>query len=969
MKHSAETHIDVARLMQRVEAEVASRGSDHFAASDSASDRHALTSDIRTPVTAVDVQRPPAVELTLPIYESQTDWPALKQPANGEYELQDILCYQDRDFIYAAYLAVLSRVPDAGGLDTYLRLLRAGTSKIDVLRFLSDSAEGRALGRRIKGLAKRVLIARIGRWPLIGSIARALDAVAGREEEHRQQRALHGHAFMLLDQAKNTMQSSQATTNRALRQLETAHRELVEYAAAKPTHRSLAHLEASLQLQDKSVRALQSLIGQKADGNETRQLFDRVHRTLSGRLDETRLDLDSITAIKADAESVKDLQRLMMAQLDTKADRACVEEAIRSDRETTLRVIADLQKSKADCSTLHESHHALVRALDTKAARHELTDLTNHIVHLLESRITREELVSLEQTLRELHQTLADAKADRTSLDALNSESRAALENLRLDTTARLVASLRPLEAAYETLAKSKVDQRKLDELIAGEKESVQAAVDALSQSIIALVDSKVDRTEHNTQNRELLETLRTLVHSKIDRSVFETALSEARVTADSALLALNQAICKLEHAMVDRDALDAKTRELHGILEALRMETSETIYEALRPLQTSLTALAQSRVDGPALESALGRTRATMEVEFNLFGQSVKALVDAKADRDDVDAIRENLLVAFADARADVGRHVDTSLRTVREAVDSLANSKSDRRTLDAVKEDSKAALEEALSRMDSQTRDIKRNLLDQERRIGLLLEEARKRLPKPISTKQIKTMLQEEDHLLDSMYASFEDTFRGTREDIKQRQTIYLPNITEANAGSASTPVVDIGCGRGEWLEVLRDAGLTGRGVDINRVMLAGCRDLNLNVIEMDGVAFLKSLPAKSIGAVTSFHLVEHLDQKTMIALFDAVHRALRPGGVAIFETPNPRNVQVGSCTFYLDPTHRRPIPPELLKYLLEARGFVDIQIKELHPSEPGNHVTSGSPMVNDTLNRFFFSAQDYAVISKKA
>ena len=264
----------------------------------------------------------------------------------------------------------------------------------------------------------------------------------------------------------------------------------------------------------------------------------------------------------------------------------------------------------------------------------------------------------------------------------------------------------------------------------------------------------------------------------------------------------------------------------------------------------------------------------------------------------------------------------------------------------------------------------DIKRNLLDQDRRLGLLLDEARKRLPEPISTEQIETMLTEDDHRLDAMYASFENHFRGTREDIKERVSIYLPMIQEVNAGSAEAPVLDLGCGRGEWLEVLRDNGLVATGVDINRIFLDGCRELGLGVVEKDAIAYLRSLKPNSVGAVTAFHLIEHLPIKTLIALMDETLRVLLPGGVVILETPNPANLITGSCNFYFDPTHRNPLPGPLTQYLLEARGFCRTQFMPLHPyGETPDRLTSGDPQVQRIVNQFLFGPQDYAVVAYKA
>jgi O-antigen chain-terminating methyltransferase len=289
------------------------------------------------------------------------------------------------------------------------------------------------------------------------------------------------------------------------------------------------------------------------------------------------------------------------------------------------------------------------------------------------------------------------------------------------------------------------------------------------------------------------------------------------------------------------------------------------------------------------------------------------------------------------------------------------------------AIRQNSKSnqlALDEALLPVKAQAHDIKRNLLDQDRRLGLLLEEARKRLPKVISTEQIETMLTEDDHRLDAMYASLEDRFRGTREDIKQRQSIYLPIALEAKAGTKDAPILDLGCGRGEWLEFLHHEGIIARGVDLNRIFLEDCRELGLDVVEQDAVAYLRSLKPNSIGAVTAYHLIEHLPLKTLIALMDETLRVLQPGGVVILETPNPANVQVGSCNFYFDPTHRNPLPEPLTQYLLEARGFCRIQFMPLHPfGETPDRITEGALQVQRVFNQLFFGPRDYAVLAYKA
>ena len=175
-----------------------------------------------------------------------------------------------------------------------------------------------------------------------------------------------------------------------------------------------------------------------------------------------------------------------------------------------------------------------------------------------------------------------------------------------------------------------------------------------------------------------------------------------------------------------------------------------------------------------------------------------------------------------------------------------------------------------------------------------------------------------------------------------------------------------MDIGCGRGDWLDLLKEEGLQGRGVDVSSVMVEQCRRRGLDVIEGDMLAYLRNLPDNSLSAVTSFHLIEHLSFEILIELLDEVRRTLKPGGLIILETPNPKNLAVGACNFYADPTHHKPIYPETIQFVLSNRGFTDVHLNYLHPVE-------GSPFNQDDrasqeLHGWFYGPRDFAVIGWK-
>lgn len=259
-----------------------------------------------------------------------------------------------------------------------------------------------------------------------------------------------------------------------------------------------------------------------------------------------------------------------------------------------------------------------------------------------------------------------------------------------------------------------------------------------------------------------------------------------------------------------------------------------------------------------------------------------------------------------------------------------------------------------------------IKNDLIQQKRMISLFLEEVRGRLPERFNQQQVQTFLNEDRHLLDAFYVAFEDQFRGSRGQIINRLKVYLPLIEEAKIGTSNSPILDVGCGRGEWLELLRESGYTARGIDINRVMQEQCQARELDVLEFDVIPYLQSLPDNSLGAVTGFHIIEHLEFPVLIKLLEEVVRVLKPEGIAIFETPNPKNLVVGACNFYADPTHRNPVFPETIQFCLSFKGLSNVQLLYLNPVE--NSPFDKQDIETLTLNNWFFCSRDYAVIGYK-
>lgn len=225
---------------------------------------------------------------------------------------------------------------------------------------------------------------------------------------------------------------------------------------------------------------------------------------------------------------------------------------------------------------------------------------------------------------------------------------------------------------------------------------------------------------------------------------------------------------------------------------------------------------------------------------------------------------------------------------------------------------------------------------------------------------------------------YVRFEDRHRGTREDILHRQRAYLDLFGQAS------PVLDVGCGRGEFLELCRSSGIAARGVDLDGGMVARCREAGLAAEQGDALSTLAALPDGALGGIFCAQVIEHLTPDALIALVRLAHRTLRPGGVLLCETPNPACLTVFSGAFYVDLTHVKPIHPEAARFVLEAAGFRQVEVRYVNPVPPEGKLQPIEPLwymrryeeaflgqINDNLerlNQLLWGAQDYAVIGRR-
>lgn len=217
-------------------------------------------------------------------------------------------------------------------------------------------------------------------------------------------------------------------------------------------------------------------------------------------------------------------------------------------------------------------------------------------------------------------------------------------------------------------------------------------------------------------------------------------------------------------------------------------------------------------------------------------------------------------------------------------------------------------------------------------------------------------------------AIYDDFTDRFRGSTAEVTAKLKGYLPDVrrlVRAGDGAKAGGVVDIGCGRGEWLTLLRDSGVRAHGVDTNPAFVAAAGERGLAVELGDAIDHLRGLSRDSVDMVTCFHVIEHLDTEELLALLEAAREALRPDGCLLLETPNPQNLVMAACDFYNDPTHRSPMPPALTEYLVASQGFVDVEVRALHPK---SLPASGDAQLPEVLQQLLFGPQDYAVLGYK-
>ena len=336
-----------------------------------------------------------------------------------------------------------------------------------------------------------------------------------------------------------------------------------------------------------------------------------------------------------------------------------------------------------------------------------------------------------------------------------------------------------------------------------------------------------------------------------------------------------------------------------------------------------------------------------------------------------------------------EVQRYIDPSLWKQREfnsCIVRILNGISERlgRVDDRIAQSQSAISDQVNDRIAQSQSKVYSDIGEQVRSVILAMNkdiENRAWLAGILEEKIAKSKEKRSDEMLSSQvtglnYFIFEDRFRGSRNDTKAKQLKFVKYF------EGCKNVLDIGCGRGEFLELLKDNGISGHGIDIDEDMVRYCRSRDLNVEKLDAVSYLNQLEDKSLDGIFIDQVVEHLDPDYLIKMIDLCYKKMLFGAYIIMETVNPLSL-LSLANFYMDMSHKRPVHPETLKFLMSAAGFRETVAQFYEPAVEGGRLRSIdadglaekerslADIINrntDMLNNMIFGPRDYAAIGKK-
>lgn len=406
-------------------------------------------------------------------------------------------------------------------------------------------------------------------------------------------------------------------------------------------------------------------------------------------------------------------------------------------------------------------------------------------------------------------------------------------------------------------------------------------------------------------------------------------------------------------------------SKEVDICLRAIENQSNIKLKEQDSVIRTLAAQVEALRLDGE-------KGRNLISEELNLLRQ------DFLATKEDL----EKKIWTVDDQRKGVEKALEETEKKIWSVDDSRRETDTNLRSLI---QDKVTYLEERLERLDDVMRDWVHSRLgeqdarlqgDMEGRLRRILKQIRDMQPAPpspeTSTASAAPSSNSTSFADDLAYELYEDQWRGDPEQVQAGQQDYVRLLQEAlKEGPETGDILDMGCGRGEFLKALQEAGMTGKGVDLNRVAVERAREMGLDAVHGDGLAFMMEAADDSFRAITAFQVVEHLEPAQLRHFLDLTERKLAPGGLVLMETLNPA-VFAAHRWYWMDLTHRHFLPAETLRFTCECAGLEHRETRFLHPVAEHEQLKlegDATEKANlELLNKTLFGPQDYYVLARK-
>ena len=438
------------------------------------------------------------------------------------------------------------------------------------------------------------------------------------------------------------------------------------------------------------------------------------------------------------------------------------------------------------------------------------------------------------------------------------------------------------------------------------------------------------------------------------------TRLQEALAQTNERSGRQQEAVTRLQEALAQTDERSVRQQEaVTRLQEALAQtyERSVRQQEAVTRLQEALAQTDERSVRQQEAVTRLQEALAQTDERSGRQQEAVTRLQEALAQTDERSGRQQEAVTRLQEALAQTDERSGRQQEAVTRLQEALAQT-----------DERSARQQEEINRYQDELNLQQDQLLPLQNQIQAQVDSSQELDGRFSALSRSLGFEHAQNPAFDRWYQNLQDLHRGSGEALAKAQASYLSYFEPLSSLlKPAGPILDLGCGRGEWLSLLANQGWQVLGVDSSELVVDVARENGLEVQLGDLLTVLEAQPANSLAAVTAFQVIEHLPFETIVALVHAAFRALLPGGILLLETPNPENIQVAAYSFWMDPTHKKPIPPPLIMDLSYHAGFRDGLVLRQNPW-PNWDQTPAEPSFEGQMNQRLFGPQDYAVLAYK-